>query len=616
MLSIAGLDPVQLEEAIPQFVFFGLLFVIFALVRPETIRDFDNRRLPNNPGARFTIVLVYLLVYAIVTAVFALFVGSLHQVVPTSLTSIAEKLNLKDLHLQAPFYATAALGGLWSIPFFKEIERHFVLRVHDTGHLQGDVELLSHHLQRCQFAPSVAERNRNLNDLKKFGVFVRDDGTEIVDMRNVNNWRKVSTLLRLLREWNRDPLPVLSAEEVKALQEIETAHDRKTHLAMTIIKVIKMMQEASQGQGASELLSDLMRKLSTSQPLGRGDLAEVEAQAKSMVGADTQSGTQAIKLSPAEFRAYLSEIEKYFEIEYDLLLQETAVLAAKATVLARAAGPQRLAQLKEVGFTGLGHIERINLDLVLWFFLVTTIGGFIVMSFGFRPNATPAGRAMAEDLARFSATMGMAGLIGTFVGSRRRYARAIYPPWSIYLIWGVISAALFVGAAVLHEVIRTATGYVPPPDQPAFSLLRQIPYGLLPFMVTVSICYLARVRRWQARRPGVMGQLIERAVDGICVSAAVFACSYVAIELYRLLNGDLPYLVRQMSESWHALPSVITMVLPYPIYWPLQVLTFLIGFIVVRDVRRVAHSTIVDDTQPPAAAPDVGALAKRSPAPA
>src|SRR5262249_870184 len=155
----------------------------------------------------------------------------------------------------------------------------------------------------------------------------------------------------------------------------------------------------------------------------------------------------------------------------------------------------------------------------------------------------------------------------------------------------------------------TATGYVPPSDQPAFSLLRQIPYGLLPFMVTVPICYLARVRRWQAKVPGAIGQLTERAVDGVCVSVAVFAGSYVAIELYGLVNGALPYLVRQMSESWHTLPSVITTVLPYPIYWPLEALTFLIGFVVVRDVRRVAHSTIVDDTQPTAAGPGVGALA-------
>ena len=37
------------------------------------------------------------------------------------------------------------------------------------------------------------------------------------------------------------------------LADVKTAHDRKTHLAMTIIKVIKMMQQGAEGQAASAL---------------------------------------------------------------------------------------------------------------------------------------------------------------------------------------------------------------------------------------------------------------------------------------------------------------------------------------------------------------------------
>ena len=618
MLSLAGLDPEVLQQSTPQFVFFAALMTIFALVRPETIRDHDNQRLPYNPVARITIILIYLLTYGIVTIAFGLFVGSLHPVVPSSLTSIVEKLNLQELHLQAPFYATATLGGLWSVPFFKEIERAFILRVHDTGHLHGDVELLAHHLERCGFQPSVTERSRNLDDLKKYGVYVRDDGEELVDMRNVSNWRKVSTLLRLVREWNRDPVSLLSAEDTDTLREVETAHDRKTHLAMTIIKVIKMMQQVSEGKAAGALLTDLIRKLSTTQQLDRSDLAEVEAQAKSMMGSEAQGGApQPVKLSAEEFRAYLHEIEKYFEIEYDLLLQKTAQLAAKLTVLARAAGTQRLEQLKDVGFSGLGHIERINLDLVLWSLLLTTLGGFVVLSYGFHPSAGAEGRAQTENLARFAATMGIAGLVGTFVGSRRRYARALNPPWSAYLLWGLVSASVFIGAAALHDAIRTATGFVPPPNSQPFSLMRTVPFGLLPFMVTVSICYLARIKTWHMPRQLGIGysQYFERVIDGVCVSIAVLLGYYVAIELYKLLNdGDLPRGIKAQLEWWNSLP--IAYVLPYPFFWPVQALAFLIGFVVVRDVRRVAHATIVDDTKPLPTKSAAASLADRSPAPA
>ena len=39
---------------------------------------------------------------------------------------------------------------------------------------------------------------------------------------------------------------------------------------------------------------------------------------------------------------------------------------------------ERLEQLKGIGFSGLGRIERISLDVVLWLFLVATFGGFLV----------------------------------------------------------------------------------------------------------------------------------------------------------------------------------------------------------------------------------------------
>jgi hypothetical protein len=115
-------------------------------------------------------------------------------------------------------------------------------------------------------------------------------------------------------------------------------------------------------------------------------------------------------------------------------------------------------------------------------------------------------------------------------------------------------------------------------------------------MVTVSVCYLARVRNWHAGRQNTgYHQYIERAIDGAIVSFAVLVAFYAAVEIYRLVDGDLPANIKQSMDAWHTLPGFITAILPYPFYWPVQILAFLIGFLVVRDVRRVAHSTIVED---------------------
>src|SRR5262249_35196123 len=111
------------------------------------------------------------------------------------------------------------------------------------------------------------------------------------------------------------------------------------------------------------------------------------------------------------------------------------------------------------------------------------------------------------------------------------------------------------------------------------------------------------------------GQYLERVIDGLCVSIAVLLGYYVAIELYKLLNdGDIPRGIKAQLEWWNTLP--FSYVLPYPFFWPVQALAFLIGFVVVRDVRRVAHAPIVDDTNPLPTKSAAASLADRSPAPA
>jgi hypothetical protein len=332
-----------------------------------------------------------------------------------------------------------------------------------------------------------------------------------------------------------------------------------------------------------------MQSLSARPRLDRSNLAEVEAQAKSILGAGVQSSAPlTVRLSAQELRNCLHQIQGYFEAEYDILLERLAELAAKSTILAGAAGADRLDALKAAGFLGLGRIDRISLDNVLWLFLVATGGGFLIRYISdIGDIGTAPGQTNPEVVARFAFTMAIAGLIGAIVGSIRRHARKSFPPWSVYFAAGVAAAALYVAIIMADDLLKEILGIEPQAGRPPFSLLRTVPWSLLPLMLTVAICYLARLKSWsELLRLGTYGAYLDRVIDGICVSAAVLLGYYAAVALHPLLHLAFPAgLAHRM-----AMPHI----LPIPINISLQVQAFLIGFFFVRDARRVAHATIVE----------------------
>jgi hypothetical protein len=600
MPKLASFELVQIESVpLGWLVAFTLAIALFALLRPSMVRDYDNQPLPYNPTARVIFVILYVLMYAALAV--ALYVSG--QTVARFLELLPYVKSLADqVTVGAPVVAFVTLGALWQIPFIKELERAFLITLHSTRHLHNDIQLLSQRLAGGVFDPPAAERTLNLNLLKKYGVFVKDDDPGPVDIMTINNWRKVSSLLRLLRVWNEDRTSILNTEDRRLFDKIQTAHDRKTQLAMTIIR---MTRQAPNGTETSKLLVDLMQRLSGSVPINRGDLSEVEARAKSVLGDGVQGGTlPPVRLTPEEFRACLNEIIGYFEIEYDILVQQLAQLVAKSTVLAGDKASERLEQLKGIGFSGLGRIERISLDVVLWLFLVATFGGFLVV---YIPNMGQATNPQA--LARFAFSMSIAGLIGALVGSVRRHTRALNAPWTRYFAAGLVAAALYVGFTLVHNLINETLQIAGAPGQKPFSLEDTMTWSLLPLMLTVAIAYLARVTTW-SRLPG-LGQfnpIVERIIDGMCVSAVVLIGYYGAIVLHPILGIELPArLQARMAESH---------ILPIPIFAPLQWLAFLIGFFFVRDVRRVAHATIVEDVKAGTSNSVTAAIAGQSPAPA
>jgi hypothetical protein len=572
-------------EALPNWqvlVFFSTLVLWWSMMRPAMVRDYDGRRLPANPTARFLFTFLSLLVYVSLVIAFHAF-GEVATKIGHSLPMIGGFVdNFKD---QAPLLAAISLGGLLQLSFFRDIERSVLVWLHSARHLHADGVALATHLTRSGFTPTEDEKRKNREAAKKYGVYVTDDDdVDGVGLVTFQNWRKVASLLRLLRDWNNEERRILEHADMKLLAEAETAHERKTQLAMTIIK---MVEQVGKGGSTSKLLADVLKMLSDTPHVDRAGVAAVEARMRSMLGEDASAAGRPLRLTGEELRNHLGQIEGYFQVEYEMLLQQVSELAAKSVILAGEAAPERLEQLRAFGFEGLGRIEPINFDRILWLFLIVAFGGFLVLFLGSIGSTQQQGSA--EGLARFAFVMAAAALIGAIVGSQRRLARAPITPWSNYLLAGIVAAALFVGVQQITQLIKDYLGIQPPAGQQPFTLYRMLPWTLIPLLLTVGVCRLARVPRWpDLPRLEAYHNIWERFLDGVGISGVLLLAYLLAFSLHAPLGIELPKgLQDQMNQP---------RILPIPIYFPLLGLGFFIGFFVVRDVRRAAHSQIVDLT--------------------
>jgi uncharacterized BrkB/YihY/UPF0761 family membrane protein len=161
---------------------------------------------------------------------------------------------------------------------------------------------------------------------------------------------------------------------------------------------------------------------------------------------------------------------------------------------------------------------------------------------------------------------------------------------------GIVAAALFVGVQQITQLIKDYLGIQPPAGQQPFTLYRMLPWTLIPLLLTVGVCRLARVPRWpDLPRLEAYHNIWERFLDGVGISGVLLLAYLLAFSLHAPLGIELPKgLQDQMNQP---------RILPIPIYFPLLGLGFFIGFFVVRDVRRAAHAQIVDVSAVAAAPP-------------
>jgi len=606
---LAGINPEQILPTLEAAGFLAILVGLWATMRPSMVRDYDNRKLPPNPTARILFVGLLLFIYVVFVIAFHSF-KSLAADVGSNLPVVGSLLNaFKD---QAPLLAAFTLGGLLQLSLFRDLERSLLVWLHSAGHLHQDSVALSTHLTRCEFVPSEDEKRLNRELARRFGVHVTSDfdGVGVVTFQN---WRKVASLLRTVRSWNPDDSDTLSPEDRRLLTELETAHERKTHLAMTIVKLV---EKAERGDPSAKSLSDLMRALASSRYADEESFQAIEANVRKILA--TSPGADAsrpLRLTGEEFSTYLAQIEGYFQVEYDILLQEIAELAGRSVVLSGEAAADRLESLRELGFGGLGKIEPINFNRFIWIFLLVSVGGFLIMFIGTQSgrdtNAPP-----VEMLARFAFVMALASLVGAFAGSKRSYASTAQTPWGAYILAGLIAVVIHIAVNVLVDFAKqptlmlaggteaAATAAASPQDATAnapaqqaapsgpaqatpLPIRRRLPWSMLPFFLVLGICRLARLQEWPiANRPDVVGALTERFIDGVVLATTMMMAFYLAIATQMAFGMELPKPLKDSLDTNGLFGVAFSS--------PLLLFGFLIGFFVVRDVRRAAHARIID----------------------
>ena len=564
-------------------VFFASVVGFWALMRPSTIKDAEGRALPANMTARTAAIVLYLLGYLGLVAGFVFCKDSMMRVVQSTPEPV---LNVfRSVENQAPLLALFALFGMNSLAPFREAERAVVVWLHSMQHLHGDAETLLAHLQTCSFTPSLVEQQKNIDHLARHNIYLTDADTQQIDLTSVVAWRKVTSMIRLLHQWNTAERQVLSGEQRARLEEIEKSHTRKTRLAT---ETLKMLSNLSRGAGPAFVLAELRTLLADMPHSDRHAIAEVESKLKAIMARREDAPAtpdQPVRLSSQQFREFMSQIDGYFRVEYQILLSQVADLTARSVVYSADRAPKRLRELKEVGFADLGRIIPFTFDRVLWTCILVTIGGFMIMyelryaDLSRMQDANP--RGILASFLVFSLTMALASMVGAAVGSNRQVVQAEFTPWAWYVVAGLGSVALFFAAHAARLMLTTTRGVAP---GQVFPFDRFAPWALLPLVLTIVICRLARTKHWPTpplvSRIPLGANAWERGMDGTVVAIAMYGAYGMAIIAHEITGLTLP---PSLSDApWN--PNVFA---------PTMLLGFLIGSVVVRDTRHGSQASIV-----------------------
>jgi len=619
-----------------------LLVVVFAWTRPLTLRDFENRRLAKNSSAQVFFTLLYVVFYMILVA--AYFYGGKAVMGFTqhiSWVSFTEQFGLAWLRhwlerpedakivgggAYAPLLALTTLGWMQSLQVLRELERTALVYTYSARYLYSDVRDLNRYFQTHDYEPTDEERAKNRQVLERLNIVLTDTDTSKIDMTVVRLWRKVETLLRHLAIWQGESKNALNRDERDMQTDVITAHERKTELASNIIR---MLDHVASGKGAANTLSEVSELLTSGKYDDRRKLEAVEAKLETALASEPVPAAKGpIFLSSVQLKGFLTQIHLYFEAEYRILLARTSELAAKSIVYSGDRARARLQSVKEAGFKGLGRLVPISFNRILWVFFAVFAFSFLLFMFRqadmwkqsiFSPEGAGGWRANRQTqeglmmIAVIALTMATSTIVGAVVGSTRRLAQAPQIPWRIYVGAGLVAVCLFLlahnvkdmlwsGVERVGTTITAVEGTSPVPNAAApvehvkqtpavrpMTFLQTLPWALMPFFMTIGICLLARIPRWPSppgleKRPNLRAS-IDRTIDAIALASIMILAQLVILRgAFPLLGISPPARLRiALANEW----------VPLSLLWLPLIMGLFIGALVIRDVRRAAHSRLI-----------------------
>lgn len=542
---------------------FSVLLVIWTIARVRLEKDLTGRDLQPNKLAKLVYVLFYILLFSIFCVVFykggvALdsvqnLVKSYLKIEPEAFDSLAK--------LGAPFIAFSLIAIMFSFKIFRDIDKAWLIWLHSISYLEEDTQVLENYLVEDDFNISEEENAANRKYVEeKFLLFIVDDQSQEPNIQSIDDWRKVQSLLRQTRIWNPKKKTVLTEEEEVELSDIEEANERRTGVAIAILRLAHAkLKESGSEPNAVQKIVDIIRQYSTTLPQGAEELTKIEAKINEKFGESISTDEPTpIIISSKELNFLNKKINYFLGVEFKLLLRRSAKLAARSIMYAGDKSVERLQKIKETGYVSLGKIERITIDRLLQFFIICSLGFPVLFSFILvSPQKNP-------YLIGFS--VGCSVLCGAVIGSNRGLVKKPSTPWTWYIMAGLASCLIFT---------FVETGYYAIFEQGAKRLFPIInPYMAFHFFLAFGICKLARVKKW-SKYQFLKGNLGQRTCDGIgLVMFQVIALS--------VLYSSVVFFYPDKLDRIFTMPFIIFVVLIY----------FLIGFIVVKDVRRVAYSKI------------------------
>jgi hypothetical protein len=580
-LGAAGDVTKFLSSNMELILFAGGVVAAYALFRLSQVRDADGQKLPPSFTAKLFFVLSHVLFYLFILGL-CLYSPNLLAKLPGALSDLIPP----ELQQQLPLIAVIAVGALLTIPQVKEMDRQYAVLLHSAQHKRADEDALRVHLASCPFQPSDKEIEEGLNYLQQFDVYVTDREVGTIQMDSVDTWRKVSSLLRLLkRELLRDNT-VLSPVDRQDILRLEEAHFRKTKLATSMMRILDHMQQGSQYSQrltkVASLLGDASHKDREKVGIAENVAQQIVNELELVHEAGGTHSNEPLRLSSKQIQQYIVQIESYLKAEYQLMLHDASRLAAKTIVRSGDRATAQLDEAKDAGFLGLGEIQEVNLDRVILVIMATFPTVFLFFAISAVMSSQ---KPKIELIVAIAATISIAALIGGMWGSRRKLAQSRDVPWSSYVGAALIAVIGFIVVQCTRYFIDPAA--VSPGEGVTLELgpylANVLPWSASAAFVTVGICGLARVEEWPWLKNN---SAFERLMDGV-VLGVTYAIGQVAAFMlhaaFRTGFGDT--IIKWISEDrWDWL-------------WSSSVRGFLIGFVmgffIVRDIRRVAHSHVV-----------------------